>query len=73
MDWKGFDALLIGTSEHSSEICVNKSIHISGEDLVVGKESMWPSKKVQFESTYQEIRKIWDNFLSPNSPHQICE
>lgn len=46
---------------------------IMNDDLVVGKESMWPSKKIHFESVYHDVQNIWNKFLSHAAPQQICK
>jgi hypothetical protein len=46
---------------------------ICDENLVIGKEEFWPSRKVHFSGVVDHITKIWNQFLSPNAPEQICK
>lgn len=44
-----------------------------GSELYVGDEEKWPSKKVIFEAALQDVRNIWNTFLSNDSKNQICK
>lgn len=75
LDYKSVDSLLYTEndplmSDNLSEEEQKKLI--MEDDLIVGKESMWPSKKIHFESVYHDIQNIWNKFLSHSAPEQIC-
>jgi hypothetical protein len=71
LDWRGIDQLLNNNCDDLTEMDI-KEKH-DRVDLVIGQETLWPSKVVRFDSVEHDIQSIWDKYLSNDAPHQICK
>jgi hypothetical protein len=71
LKWRMIDSM-IGINESTNVSEEEMRRILADEELVVGDETAWPSKKILFNNSVEHIQKIWNNYLAPSAPHQIC-
>lgn len=72
LKWHMIDDM-IGINDSNMNISETEMKRIlADEELNVGDESAWPSRKILFSNSVEHIQKIWNKYLAPSAPHQIC-